>query len=86
MRNPIRTSTRQLLRGTPNRHRVGDHHRGHHHRFADPHLRSMAELELIAGHHRDAAPAASPGPAASPVGAAREQSACGGEMIAELRW
>ena len=40
--------------------RISQHTPFHHHRsFSDPHSRSRAELEVIADHHRDAAP--SPG-------------------------
>ena len=51
LRNRIRTSSRSVFHHDPN---LATRHHGRH-SFADPHTRSQQELELIAGHHRDAA-------------------------------
>jgi hypothetical protein len=84
MRNRIRTSRRSVLHHESNFHPYLHHW---HHLSADPHSRSRAELELIAGHHRDAPTArAIDVRGISARGARREEPTGGCEMFPELRW
>ena len=61
----------------------------HRHLFPDQHFRSIAELEVIAGHHRENTTASTatttPG-AVSGVSPSREQLSGSREMLPKLRW
>jgi hypothetical protein len=86
MRTKIAKESTVRHRLRTSRHR-GFHH--HHHLFPDQHSRSIAELEVIAEHHREHAPASgattTPG-AGSGVSPAREQLSGSCEVLPKLRW
>jgi hypothetical protein len=90
MRSRIRTSRRSVFRHQPNFHPHAHlHHR--HHLAADPHARSMAELELIAAHQQDAVPPDWFGDVRGvsslrTIRAAREEPTGHCEMLPDLRW